>query len=124
MPRCGAQTDGAAEQLGDDAMHDVHAQTCATAAHFGGEEGVEDARRDILWHANAVVCHDQLNVVGVVSTGLHTDVGLHARLKCVVDGVDDQIGEHLAIATGKAIAQQFWSQVGVHRALGTGERGV
>src|SRR6476660_5450160 len=38
----GAHLDLAAQHIGDDAVHDVHAQARSAGAQLGGEEGIED----------------------------------------------------------------------------------
>ena len=88
--------DAAAEQAGDDGVHDVQTQAGTALAHLGGEEGVEDlAQRDLV-HAAAIVAANDTGPIVAVALGLDLRGGVHFLMQVDMKGALDRAADRNA----------------------------
>src|SRR4051812_11481977 len=104
--RLALQHDSAAEMAGDNAVDDVQSQPRATLVAAGGEERIERLAPDILAHAAAVIGKNDLDVVVVIGPRRDAYGAGAAVGKGVGDRIEEQVGQHLTIGSGKTVHHQ------------------
>ena len=84
-------------------MNDVQPKACAALVAPGREERIKHLTPDLRAHAAAVVGKQHFDVVLAGPVRGNADGALRAVRKGVRRGVEQEIGEHLAVRPGIAV---------------------
>src|SRR5882672_11234846 len=99
----GDERDSTAELLRHEILDDVQAEPGTALRTSGGEERIENVTLNFLRNAAAVIRESDLDLFHAEATRLDQHVSAKLIGEAVSDGVEDEIGQHPAVGTGKAV---------------------
>src|SRR6516164_7583191 len=120
---CGDQRDPPAELFGDEIMHDVEAKPRVAFGAARGEERVEHMTLNFLGNAAPIVGERDLDLAGTDASRVELHVPDRSVGEGVGDGIEDEVGQHLAVSARVAVERDVGGDIERKRTPGLRQAG-